>query len=682
MTGLIAVTGTDTGAGKTTVIAALAGALRRRGMRVDALKLLATGVNPGDAGEDAELLARAVDRMPRELVLETYMLPRSPLAAATAEGRNVDVPSLVRRVRERVEHSDAAMVFLEGVGGLMVPLTTTATVRDMLRELGTSVLVAARAGLGTINHCALTIDSCLTGGLRVVGIVMSDLDGVDAEFAAENAAQVARQCGVPVFGVLPHLDDASDPDALARAAAEHVDLDEFLKSVGLPARTAASRQEIIAADRAHVWHPFTQTREWRAEEPLVIDSGTGSWLFDVDGERYLDGVASLWANVHGHAHPALDHALHEQAGRIAHTTFLGLTHENGALLAAELCAVAPPGLTRVFYSEAGAAAVEVALRIALLAQRHRGQPDRTRFVSLEDAYHGDTVGAVSVGRSQPFHRGLDPLLFDAIRVSPPHIAGEDGSREQMRATFERHGDEVAALVIEPRMQAAAGMWPHTDAWLRDTVVVAREHGALVVCDEVATGFGRTGALFASAGADIEPDILALGKGLTGGYLPLSATLVTEELFDLFTAPYTEHRTLYYGHTYSGNPLACAVARASLQLFAIEGTLKKADELAAHLTSRLRELRSLPMVRDVRQRGVMIGIELAGEDGQPFDPALRMGRQVTLAARRHNVIVRPLGDVLVLNPPLVMTAAEADFLLDAITESIAETAMPAAMRVAG
>jgi adenosylmethionine---8-amino-7-oxononanoate aminotransferase len=682
VTRLIAVTGTDTGAGKTVVTAALAGALRHRGMHVDALKLVATGVTPGDAGEDAALLARAVDRLPHECVIETYALPRSPLAAATADGRSVDVASLVRRVQARASDAGTDILFLEGVGGLLVPLTAHATVRDVLMRLDAQVLVVARAGLGTINHCALSVESCRNAGLRVIGVVMSDVEGVDAQFAAENAAQVARQCGVPVFGVLPYQNDASDTEVLARAAAQYLDLDALTAGADPHAVAKRSRQEVIAADRAHVWHPFTQTIEWRDEDALVIGSGRGSWLFDVDGQRYLDGVASLWANVHGHAHPALDQALREQTERIAHSTFLGLTHEHGALLAAELCAVAPAGLTRVFYSEAGAAAVEVALRVALLAQRHRGQSKRTRFVSLEDAYHGDTAGAVSVGRSQPFHGGLEPLLFDALRVPPPHLAGEDGSRAQLHAMFERHGETVAALVIEPRMQAAAGMWPHTDAWLRDAVTTARQHGALIVCDEVATGFGRTGDLFASTGAGVAPDILVLGKGLTGGYLPLSATLVTEELFDLFTAPYPEHRTLYYGHTYSGNPLACAVARASLRLFATEHTLARADALGAHMSSLVREVGSLPVVRDVRQRGVMVGIELCDEDGRPLDAALRIGRRVTLVARRRHVIVRPLGDVVVINPPLAMSSAEADLLFDAVTESIAEVTAPAAMAVVG
>jgi adenosylmethionine---8-amino-7-oxononanoate aminotransferase len=338
-------------------------------------------------------------------------------------------------------------------------------------------------------------------------------------------------------------------------------------------------------------------------------------------------------------------------------------------------------LTRVFYSEAGAAAVEVGLRVALLAQRHRGNTRRTRFVSLTDAYHGDTAGAVSVGRSEPFHRGLDPLLVDVLRVLPPHLMERGGMSSQaaqaeslrvLDATLQAHGDDIAALVVEPRIQGAAGMWPHADAWLQRAIDAAHAAGALVLCDEVATGFGRTGDLFASAGAGVSPDILTVGKGLTGGYLPLSATLVTEELFDLFTSPYSEHRALYYGHTFTGNPLACAVARASLALFDEEDTLQRARALADRLARLLAPVSALPHVAQVRQRGVMVGIELcAGGLDEPFDPALRTGRQVVLAARRRGVIVRPLGDVVVINPPLVLDDSDASLLVEAVAESIVE-----------
>jgi adenosylmethionine-8-amino-7-oxononanoate aminotransferase len=677
---LLGVVGTDTGAGKTVVSAALVAALRARGMRVAGLKPVATGVEPGDAGEDATLLARASGGEPRDTLLASFRLPRSPLAAARAEQRAIDLDALLQAIRERAAGLDLLVV--EGVGGLLVPLTERATVRDLMRRLDAPVVIAARAGLGTIGHCALTVEAARAGGLDICGVVLSDVDGgTDTDFASENAAQIEAQCGVRVLGILPFLADTSDVAALAAAAEASLDIDALMLA---HAGRDGDRlhDEVIALDRAHAWHPFTQTSEWRDEEPVVIRSAHGCRLVDARGREYIDGVASLWANVHGHAHPRLDAALREQAGRVAHSTFLGLTHEPGARLAAELSAVAPDGLTRIFYSEAGAAAVEVGLRVALLAQRHRGNPRRTRFVSLTESYHGDTAGAVSVGRSEPFHRGLDPLLVDVLRVPPPHLLERGGmppqaaQQESLRAlndTLHAHGEEIAALIIEPRMQGAAGMWPHADEWLQSAVAAAHDSGALVLCDEVATGFGRTGDMFASGGANIKPDILTVGKGLTGGYLPLSATLVREELFDLFTSPYTEHHALYYGHTYTANPLACAVARASLALFDEEQTLQRARQLADRLAMLLTPLHALPGVAQIRQRGVMIGIELTadGRLDNPYDPALRVGRQVVLAARSRGVIVRPLGDVVVLNPPLVLADADASLLVEAVAESIVE-----------
>jgi adenosylmethionine-8-amino-7-oxononanoate aminotransferase len=688
-TRVLCVVGTDTGAGKTVVSAAIVAALRARGLRLAGLKPVATGVEPGEAGEDATLLARASGREPRDCLLASFRLPRSPLAAARAEQRSLDLDGLVAAIRQRAAEPGLDLLVVEGVGGLLVPLTEEATVRDLMRRLDAPVLVAARAGLGTIGHCALTVESAHSAGLDVVGVVLSDVDGsTDADFAGENAAQITAQCDVPVLGILPYLADTSDVDALARTAEQQLDLDELL--LAMPDR-AALHDEVVALDRRHAWHPFTQTSEWLTEEPLVIRAARGCTLIDAHGNEYIDGVASLWANVHGHGHPRLDAALREQAGRVTHSTFLGLTHEPGARLAAELCAVAPQGLTRVFYSEAGAAAVEVGLRVALLAQRHRGQTRRTRFISLTEAYHGDTAGAVSIGRSEPFHRGLDPLLFDVLRIPPPHLLErggvsphetEDASLRALHDTLQKHGDDVAALVIEPRIQGAAGMWPHSDEWLQRAVDAAHDAGALVLCDEVATGFGRTGDMFASSGAGIAPDIVTVGKGLSGGYLPLSATLVREELFDLFTSPYAEHRALYYGHTFTGNPLACALARASLALFDEEDTLQRARHLADRLAMLLAPLTALPGVAQIRQRGVMVGIELcAGGLDQPFDPSLRVGRQVVLAARRRGVIVRPLGDVVVLNPPLVLDDAEASLLVEAVAESIVEVCAPLAMGIA-
>jgi adenosylmethionine-8-amino-7-oxononanoate aminotransferase len=648
--------------GKTVLTAALCAALRRGGVDCRAVKAVATGVPPGTDAADAVLLGRVMATPPSEAVLATFTLPRSPLAAAAAEGQELDVETLARSIEAMAAGCDLLLV--EGVGGLLVPLTPRQTVRDLFRRLDAGVLVAALAGLGTINHTALTVEAALGAGLRVIGVVLVEAMGEDdPAFVAENAAQIADQCGVPVLGVLPHIGDPSDVDALAEAAAA-LDLSALTEPL------ADATEAVVAADRRHVWHPFTQTSDWREEAALVIRSGDGCWLRDESGQRYLDGISSLWCTVHGHAHPALDRAAREQLGRIAHSTFLGQTHAPGALLAEELAAVAPPGLTRVFYCEAGAAAVEAALRIALLAQRHAGHPERSHFVGLGDAYHGDTAGAVSVGRSEPFHTGLDPILFPARVVPSPHL-DEAASLRALSGLLDREGDQVAALIVEPRVQAAAGMLTHSDSWLVQAAALTRRHGALFIADEVATGFGRTGDLFASAGAGVAPDILCLGKGLTGGYLPLSAVLTTEELFDRFTAPYAEHRTLYYGHTYTGNPVACAVARASLRLFEEEDTLGSARRLATTLASLLDErVAPLPGVFEIRSRGVMTGIELR-EGARPLDPARRTGRRVTLAARRRGVVVRPLGDTVVLNPPLTMTDAEAEILVSAVTGAIAE-----------
>jgi len=679
---LCAVLGTDTGCGKTTLTAALAGALRRRGRSVAALKPLASGVLPGEPGDDALLLAAATGASAKDCVLHAWQLPRSPLSAARAEGIRIDVGALVEAIRARAAASQASLLLVEGVGGVLVPITEQKTVRDLVRELAAPVLLSARAGLGTLNHTALSVEACRAAGLDVVGVVLVDVDpNTEPGLALENAAQIAVQCDVSVLGILPHVDDPRDREALTIAAASALDLDGF--ETALTALGACS-EPIVALDRAHLWHPFTQTTEWHKEEPLVVRSALGCRLRTADGREYLDGIGALWANVHGYAHPGIDRAIREQLGRVAHTTLLGQTHEQATLLAAELAAVAPKPLGRVFLSESGASAVEVALRVAILAQQRRGHPGRTRFLSLEEAYHGDTAGSVSVGHSEPFHRGLDPLLFQALRVPPPHLfrvregldedAADRASLAALEGMLAEHGQSIAALVVEPRVQGAAGIWPHSDAWLRSAVELVRAAGALVVCDEVATGFGRTGDLFASVGAGIQPDVLCLGKGLSGGYLPVSATLVGDALFDLFSADYAEHRTLYYGHTFSGNPLACAAARASLAAFTAEATLERGRALAARLAERLSGIAALPAVAEVRQRGVMCGIELCA-DGlrHPFPPQWRVGRRTILAARRRGLVVRPLGDVVVLNPALVMSAKECDAAIDILAAAIEEVA---------
>jgi adenosylmethionine-8-amino-7-oxononanoate aminotransferase len=424
-------------------------------------------------------------------------------------------------------------------------------------------------------------------------------------------------------------------------------------------------------DRAHLWHPFTAHADW---EPLVIEQAEGNVLIDTAGKRYLDGISSLWTTVHGHRHPDLDRALVEQLGRVAHTTLLGLTHPPAIRLAAELLRVAPPGLTRVFYSDNGSTAVEVALKIAFQAQRQRGHGRRTLFAGLADAYHGDTLGAVSVGAIPAFHAIFRPLLFDAVALPAPTTPGGDEERsclEAALARLDRHGDELAAFVYEPLVQGAAGMKMHSPHFVATLAEAARARGALLVADEVAVGFGRTGTLFASEQVGVAPDLLCVAKGLGGGYLPIAATLATERLFDGFVAEPHAGRHLFHGHTFTGNPLACAVALESLALFERNDVLAHVAELGRVFDTALAELRTVPEVHAVRRKGVMVGIDLRRPDGTRFDPAVRRGNQVALACRHHGAIVRPLGDTIVLNPPLSFTVEDVSTLVNALSRAISD-----------
>jgi len=441
---------------------------------------------------------------------------------------------------------------------------------------------------------------------------------------------------------------------------------------------------LVEWDNRHLWHPFTQMSDWLREEPLVIAEAEGCWLVDAQGRRYLDGVSSLWCNVHGHRHPALDAALRAQIERVAHTTMLGLGSVPAIELAHALVDVVPPGLTRVFYSDAGATAVEAALRIALQYQHLRGATSRTRFASLVEAYHGDTLGAVGVGYSETFHRFVERAVQPAVRLTPPHIfrwqrgmeadAALAAAVAEAERTLAEHGDELAAVIVEPLVQGAAGMWIHPPEYLRALHGLARRHGALFIADEVATGFGRTGRLFACEHAGITPDLLCLAKGISGGYLPLAATLATEEVFAAFLAPYEEFRAFFHGHTYTGNALACAVGLANLAVFTEERTLERLQPKVARIRERLAaEIAPLPHVGDVRQQGVMVGIELVDDRAAraPYPPAARIGQRVVRAARARSVVLRPLGNVIVLMPPLAIAPSELELLLDVARDAILE-----------
>lgn len=447
------------------------------------------------------------------------------------------------------------------------------------------------------------------------------------------------------------------------------------------ARERSPDSELAEWDRRHVWHPFTQMRQWFAEDPLIVVRGEGSYLIDTQGRRYLDGVSSLWCNVHGHNRPEINAAVAAQLRQVAHSTLLGLANVPSIVLAKRLVEIAPRGLSRVFYSDSGATAVEVALKIALQYWQLKGRPERTKFAALAGAYHGDTLGALSVGYSELFHRFYRPLL-DCVRLPPPHLyrfhqglsegeALESALAEARRLLGDgRHA--IAALVVEPLMQGAAGMWAQPAGYVRALRDIARAHEILFICDEVATGFGRTGRMFACEHDGVAPDMLCLAKGLSGGYLPLAATLTTEEIFSAFLGEYHEFKTFFHGHTYTGNPLGCAAALASLEIFERDRVLERLGLKIAFLSERLKaDFAPLAHVADIRQWGVMVGIELMRDKERkiPYDPREQVGMRVVQEARARGVILRPLGNVIVLMPPLSISQAELGVLLETTREAI-------------
>jgi adenosylmethionine-8-amino-7-oxononanoate aminotransferase len=448
---------------------------------------------------------------------------------------------------------------------------------------------------------------------------------------------------------------------------------------------AASRRnrQLADWDRKFLWHPFTQMREWEREDPLIITRARGSYLYGADGSRYLDGVSSIWLTVHGHRHPALDRALRRQASRVAHSTLLGLSHPPAIELARELVRIAPRGLTRVFYSDDGSTAMEVALKMAVQYWRQRAprSGSKRKFLHLRLGYHGDTAGAMSVGGIALFHRRFRPLLFPALTAEPPYCY-----RCPFKLTFpscrmacvdpierilkQRHR-ELAGLVVEPLVQAAAGMIAAPPGYLTRLRRLCTTYGVLLIADEVATGFGRTGRMFACEHERVTPDLMAVSKGLTGGYLPLAATLTTEKIYRAFLGRYDEWRTFFHGHSYTGNPLGCAVALANLAVFRRERTLATLQPKIRALARLLKPLRASAHVGDIRQRGFMVGIELVRDRAtrSPYPLEQKIGHRVIMEARRRGLFLRPLGNVIVLMPPLTVTLRELARMVTIVGESI-------------
>ncbi len=433
-------------------------------------------------------------------------------------------------------------------------------------------------------------------------------------------------------------------------------------------------------DKEYFWHPFTQMKVYREEENLIFERGDGVYLYDIKGRRFIDAISSLWCNLHGHNHPKLNKALIDQLQKVAHTTTLGSSNVPAILLAKRLVEIAPKGLTKVFYSEDGAEAVEIAIKLAYQYWRNKGEK-RKVFITLSEAYHGDTLGAVSLGGIDLFHGTYKDLLFESIKLPSPYLFCKekygrlcDECKQELLNMLEeilKSREDIVAVSLEAGIQGAAGMLPFPKGFLRGVRELTRKYNTLLIVDEVATGFGRTGTMFYCEQEEVSPDFMCLGKGITGGYLPLAATLTTEEVFNAFLGEFGELKHFYHGHTYTGNNLACAVALANLEVFEEERTLEKLKPKIEHLRKRLEEFWELKHVGDVRQLGFMAGIELVKDKktGERFPYGERTGFKVAYKCRERGVFLRPLGDVMVLMMPLVISIEEIDYVLDTLKWAI-------------
>src|SRR3989344_3715954 len=436
----------------------------------------------------------------------------------------------------------------------------------------------------------------------------------------------------------------------------------------------AKARRLQSIDKKHIWHPFTQMRDWAKNDQLVIERGEGVYLYDTDGNKYIDGASSLWVTVHGHNKRELNNAIKQQLNKIAHSTLLGLGNIPSIELAEKLVKIAPKGLTKVFYSDNGSTAVEIALKMAFQywkQTRPKTQDPRpkTKFVSFTGAYHGDTFGSMSVGEIDTFVEKYKPLLFPTYKAYYPYCyrcpidktypSCKIACIKKFEDILRKYHREIAACIIEPIVQGAAGMIVAPHGFLQKVKGLCTRYNILLIADEVATGFGRTGKLFACEHEDVTPDFLCLAKGITGGYLPLAATLTTEKIYKAFLGEYEELKTFFHGHTYTGNPLGCAAAIANLNIFKNEKTLQKLQPKIKLLSELLAGFKDLPHVGDVRQKGLIAGIELVRNKRtkEPFQTEERIGHKVCTEARKYGLIIRPLGNVIVIMPPLSITTAE-------------------------
>jgi adenosylmethionine-8-amino-7-oxononanoate aminotransferase len=695
------ITGTDTGIGKTVVSAGLTLSLKHKGLDVGVMKPIQSG-----GREDTEFLIKASGVKDEiELINPCYFQkPLAPLTASEIEGIKIDITTIRTSFDELCKRHD--FVIVEGIGGLLVPLNEDYFVSDLILELNIPAIIVSSPGLGTINHTLLTIRHAKEIGIEIAGIIFNKSKRVVRQVhhsLAEktNPSIIERLSGIPILGTLPHVSSLNVTNCklgeLGKRFLKTIKIDPITHPHPNPLPEGEGERvrgrgedegklqtmRLVESDKKYLWHPFTQMKEWVNEDPVIIERGKGIYLYDIRGNEYLDGNSSYWVNIHGHRKREIDEAIIRQIRKVAHSTLIGLTNVPAIELAERLTKITPEGLKRVFYSDNGSTAVEAGIKMAFQYWQQKGRDfkKKRRFIAFKNSYHGDTIGAVSVGGIDLFHSLFKPLLFEVIFAPPSYcyrcpiekIYPECSlaCADELEKIVSENCNDVAALIIEPMVMMPGGIITAPEGFLKRVREICIKYNILMIADEVAVGFGRTGKMFACEHENVTPDILSLSKSLTGGYMPLAATITTEEIYEGFLGKYTDFRTFFHGHTYTGNPLACSAAIANLDLFEKEGIIDSLQEKIHFLKDNLIKFLDLDYVGDIRQCGLITGIEIVMDKNtkRPYPLEDRMGIMIAREARDRGLIIRPIGNVVILVPPLSSTKDEIHRMVEIIYEAV-------------
>jgi adenosylmethionine---8-amino-7-oxononanoate aminotransferase len=638
----IFVTGTDTGVGKTHVAALFCAALKKT-QKICYYKPVQTGVDLDKGGDDDDTrtVVKAAGLTASEWREPTYRLraPLSPDRAAQREGVTLSIL--------QIEKDFAAMgerfYIVEGAGGLEVPITESLRMSGLIKRLGLPVILVASTRLGTINHTLLSLQHARTLGLNVLGVVLNGPED-------PGLADVLVREGVPLLFELPPCETDADVDKSLKI------VEKFLASGGLQTQTAP---DIRRLDQAHVWHPFTQ-HGFAEEFPQVV-SGEGAWLTLDTGEKILDAISSWWVNIHGHGHPQLAGAMARQAHQLEHVIFSGYTHAPATLLSQKLLQalqVVNPKWSKVFFSDNGSTAVEVALKMAYQYQVQKGEAGRRRFLALRGSYHGDTLAAMSVSEREGFHQVFTPLMATVDFLEPDNFVQLEEKKSML--------SDYAAFIFEPLVQGAGGMKFYSAEYLQKACQLMQSAGVLTIADEIFTGFYRTGSMWACEQAQVSPDLICLSKGLTGGYLPLSVTVATNEIFNKFQAPDMD-KAFLHGHSYTANPIACAVALASLELLQKPQVQHNIRQLSEWTRYEITHLQELPGVFNARSLGTIGAFEATGSSS--YFKNGEFSRLFAKKCEEQGALIRPLGSTVYTVPPYCVTKEEMQLIYKAIRETI-------------